>query len=100
MPKGQGAQLAGTGFFSDHKPRGCPCCDGQKLCECDSLESVCPDIAADFDVEKNGVSAAEVTSAAHTKYSWLSDEPKAKKRSVAERTSYTKKQVFTAARRS
>ena len=42
----------------------------------------------------------EVTSSAGTKYSWQSDEPGAKKRSVAERTSYTKKQVFTAARRS
>jgi len=42
------------------------------------LETVCPDIAADFDVDKNGVTAAEVTSSAHTKYSWLSDEPGAR----------------------
>jgi len=36
---------------------------------------VCLDIAADFDVsvEKNGVSAAELTSSTGTKYSWLSD---------------------------
>ncbi|DBA90869.1 TPA: hypothetical protein ACH3X2_004239 [Trebouxia sp. C0005] len=79
---------------------GCPCCVGQKLCECNSLETVCPDIAADFDVEKNGVTAAEVTSSASTKYSWLSDEPGAKKRSVAQRTSYTRKQLLTEARRS
>jgi len=39
------------------------------------LENVCPDIAADFDTEKNCVTAAEVTSSAHAKYSWLSDEP-------------------------
>ncbi|DBA98602.1 TPA: hypothetical protein ACH3X1_014396 [Trebouxia sp. C0004] len=79
---------------------GCPCCYGHQLCECNSLETVCPDVAADFDVEKNGATAAEVTSATRSKYSWLSDEPGAKKRSVAQRTVYTKKQVFTAARRS
>jgi len=85
---------------SPKKLRGCPCCDGRKLCECNSLETVCPDIAADFDIEKNGVNAAEVTSSATTKYSWLSDEPGAKKRSVAQRTTYTKKQFKTAFRRS
>ncbi len=54
-----------------------------------SLETVCLDIAAALDVQKNGVTAAEVTSSAHTKYSWLSDEHGAKKRSVAQRTNYT-----------
>ena len=47
-----------------------------------------------FDVEKNGVTAAEVTSSTHTKYSWLSNEPGAKKRSVAQRTTYTRKQLI------
>ncbi len=65
------------------------------LCQCNSLESVCPDVAADFDIEKNGVSPAEVTSATVTKYSWLSDKPGAKMRSVAQRTLYTRKQVNT-----
>jgi len=32
------------------------------LCECNSLQTVCPDVAADFDIKKNGVSPAEVTS--------------------------------------
>ncbi len=82
------------------RPTGCPCCDGKKLCECNSLETVCPDVAADFDVGKNGVTAAEVTSSAHTKYSWLSDEPGGKKRSVAQRTLYSRKQLNTDARRS
>jgi len=71
---------------SQEKPAGCSCCVGHQLCECNSLETVCPDVAADFDVENNGVTAAQVTSSAHTKYSWLSDEPGAKKRSVDQRT--------------
>ena len=58
---------------SQKKPSGYPCCAGQKLCECNSLETVCPDIAADFDGEKNGVSAAEVTSSTSAQDSWLSD---------------------------
>ena len=79
---------------------GCPCCVGHQFCECNCLETVCPDIAADFDVEKNGVNAAKVTSSAHTKYSWLSDEPGARKRSVDQRTKYTRKKKLTDARRS
>ncbi len=78
---------------------GCPFCAGHKVCKCNSLESVCPDIAADFDVEQNGVSAAEVTNSTSTKYSWLSDEPGAKKRSVYQRTAYTKRKGGTADRR-
>jgi hypothetical protein len=80
------------------KPTGCPCCVGHQLCECNSLETVCPDIAADFDVEKNGVTAAQVTSSAGTTYSWLSDEPGAKKRSVKQRTNYTRRQLKTLTR--
>ncbi len=70
------------------KPAGCACCAGQKLCECNSLETVCPDVAADFGIEENGDTAAEVTKSASAKYSWPSDEPGAKKRSVAQRTLY------------
>ncbi len=82
------------------KPTGCPCCAGHQLCECNTLETVCPDIAADFDVRKNGVTAAEVTASATTLYSWLSDEPGAKKRSVDQRTKYTRRKLITGARRS
>ena len=77
----------------DRAPQGCPCCVGQKLCECNSLKTVCPDVAADFDIKNNGVSPAEVTSSATIKYSWLSDEPGSKKRSVSQRTSYTRRQL-------
>ncbi len=80
---------------------GCPFCAGaaQNVCECNSLETVCPDIAADFDTQTNGVSPAEVTSSTHAKYSWLSDAPGAKKRSVNQRTLHTRKQVKTVGRR-
>ena len=75
---------------SSKRSTGCPCCAGHQLCECNSLETVYPDVAADFDIKRNGVSPAEVTSAAGTQYSWLSDQPGAKKRSVAQRTMYAR----------
>ncbi len=77
---------------SEKNLKGCPCCAGRKVCQCNSLQTVCPDVAADFDIIKNGVSPTEVTSSTHTKYSWLSDEFGAKKRSVHQRTLYTRKQ--------
>ncbi|DBA98635.1 TPA: hypothetical protein ACH3X1_014423 [Trebouxia sp. C0004] len=100
-PKGNVHSWQARAFHrtSRKMPTGCTCCIGHQFCECNSLETVCPDIAADFDIEKNGVTAAEVTSSTHTKYSWLSDEPGAKKRTVAQRTTYTRKQCKTAARR-
>jgi len=82
---------------SDKKATGCPFCVGHKVCNCNSLEAVCPEIAADFDTEQNGVSAAQVTSSTNTRYRWLSDEPGAKKRSVKQRTGRTKR-VMRAAR--
>ncbi len=81
------------------RARGCPYCVGKMLCECNSLETVYPDVAADFDAEKNGITPAEVTSSTSTKYSWLSDELGAEKRSVNQRTQYTRKQLKTTSRR-
>ena len=101
-PKGKvhSWQARPTDRTSPKKLSGCLCCAGKKLCECNSLETVCPDVATDFDVEQNGVTAAQVTSSATTKYSWLSDEPGAKKQSVAQRTNYTRRKFNTKARRS
>ena len=73
---------------------GCPFCSGHSVCECNLLESLCPDIAADFDVEENRVTPDQVTSSAHKPFSWLSDKPGAKKRSVSQRTQATKKQAM------
>ncbi len=84
-------QAPPSGRNSHKKATGCPFCVGRRICECNSLEAICPDIAADFDIQKNGVSAAEVTNSSASKYSWLSDEPGAKKRSVDQRTSHAKR---------
>ena len=46
---------------------GCPVCAGQQACICNSLESVFPAVAAEFDVIKNGYAPSEMTSASHKK---------------------------------
>jgi len=90
-PKGQmHSWQAWPGNRTGKSATGCPFCVGQRLCECNSLQTVCPDIAADFDTQKNGVSPAEVTSSTCTKYKWLSDEPGAKERSVNHRTHHAR----------
>ena len=85
-PKGKvhSWQARASSRTSQNNPAECPCCTGRQLCECNSLETVCP----------------EVTNSTHTKYSWLSDEPGAKKRSVDQRTHYTRKKLNTDAGRS
>jgi len=97
-PKGQthSWQARPSSRTSHRKATGCPFCVGHKVCDCNSLEAVCPDITADFDTEQNGVSPAQVTSSSGAKYSWLSDEPGAKKRSVTLRTARGKEKVITA----
>ena len=74
------------------EPTGCPVCFGLNVCECNSLQTLHPDIAADFDVEANGLTAAQVTAANTSKYRWLSDDPGAKPRSVNQRTAYARVQ--------
>ena len=72
------------------RPTGCPYCAGQDVCECNSLQTVCPYIAADFDVQRNRVTPAQVTFSSVVRYSWLSDKPGATKRSPNRRTLYSR----------
>ncbi|MBX9923170.1 MAG: DEAD/DEAH box helicase family protein [Rhabdochlamydiaceae bacterium] len=50
---------------------GCPCCSGLKLSATNSLATLYPDIALEFDPIKNGkMTPAEVISGSDTKYWW------------------------------
>ena len=64
----------------------CPVCAGKRVCTCNSLQTLYPEIAADFDVEANQIAPDQVTSSLHVKYRWLSDQPDAPLRSVNQRT--------------
>ena len=67
-------------------PSNCPYCAGSRVCACNSLQDNHPDIADDFDVNANGLTAAEVTSSSNKKFRWRSDVPDAPLRSVNQRT--------------
>ena len=49
---------------------GCAVCAGQQACVCNSLESLFPSIAAEFDVDKNGFSPSEITAHSDKEVWW------------------------------
>ena len=49
---------------------GCAVCAGQQACVCNSLESLFPSLAAEFDVEKNGFAASEITAQSNKEIWW------------------------------
>ena len=71
---------------------GCPYCAGRRVCECNSLETLYPDIAADFDIVTNCLTPAQVTASSYKRYRWLSDKPGAKLRSPQQRINHRRAQ--------
>ena len=53
---------------------GCPCCAGQKASVTNSLAVLYPDVAAEWDYERNDRSPSEVTAGSNRKYWWVCDE--------------------------
>ena len=49
---------------------GCPVCAGQQTCVCNSLESLFPLFADDFDVGKNGFGPSEITAESNKEVWW------------------------------
>ena len=52
---------------------GCPVCAGRYPCVCNSLQSLAPSVAAEFDVDKNGFAPSEIT-AGSGKVVWWRNE--------------------------
>ena len=73
--------------------RGCPFCSGRQYCDCSSLQTLYPELAADFDVRANGSTPDQVTASSPTKYRWLSDKCGAPLRSVAQRSQYLRRKA-------
>ncbi|KAL3150116.1 hypothetical protein ABBQ38_013455 [Trebouxia sp. C0009 RCD-2024] len=66
--------------------RGCPVCAGQQVCLCNSLESLVPSIAAEFDEDRNGFSPAEVIAQSNKKFWWRNAKRGSWRQSVHSRT--------------
>ena len=48
----------------------CPVCAGQQACVCNSLESLAPSFASEFDVDKNGFAASEIAAQSNKLVWW------------------------------
>jgi len=49
---------------------GCPCCDSKKACVCNSLQSLYPALAAEYDTARNGVGPEQVLSRSNKIVFW------------------------------
>ena len=49
---------------------GCPCCTGQQLSVTNSLASLYPEVAEQFDFEENGITPDQVIAGSGVSYSW------------------------------
>ncbi|KAL3144685.1 hypothetical protein ABBQ38_001812 [Trebouxia sp. C0009 RCD-2024] len=70
-PRGQPHRWRAPPFGRVHCGRGCAVCAGKQACICNSLESLFPSLAAEFDVEKTGFAPSEVTAGSKKKVWWL-----------------------------
>ena len=69
-PRGQPHRWTATANNRAKKGKGCPVCAGHSACVCNSLESLFPSVAAEFDVERNGFAPSEITAQSHKKVWW------------------------------
>ena len=69
-PKGQPHRWTAATNNRAKKGRGCPVCAGRSACLCNSLESLFPSVAAEFDVEKNDFAPSDITPQSHKKVWW------------------------------
>ena len=53
------------------RSQGCPFCAGRRLSVTNSLTTLFPQIAKEFDAEANGVPASEVTAGSNRLYRWI-----------------------------
>ena len=49
---------------------GCPCCEGLQACKCNSLQSLFPEVAAEWDYERNTGTPAKYAAQSHKKVWW------------------------------
>ncbi|DBA66761.1 TPA: hypothetical protein ACH3X2_001908 [Trebouxia sp. C0005] len=59
-PKGQPHLFAASPNSRICHNSGCPCCASKKACVCNSLQSLYPALAAEYDTAKNGVGPEQV----------------------------------------
>ena len=71
-PRGQPHRWTAKPLMRISNGSGCAVCAGRQACVCNSLESLFPLIAAEFDVGKNGFAPSEITAQSHQVVWWRS----------------------------
>ena len=69
-PRGQPHHWTAAPYSRIGHGSRCAVCTGQQACACNSLESLFPHVAAEFDVDKNGFTASQLTAWSGTKVWW------------------------------
>ncbi|KAL3144772.1 hypothetical protein ABBQ38_001886 [Trebouxia sp. C0009 RCD-2024] len=93
-PRGQPHRWTATPLNRISNGTGCPACTGQQVCLCNSLESLFPSIAAEFDIDANGFAPSEVTAMSAKKVWWRNAKRGSWRRAVYFRT-YRRNQLVT-----
>ncbi len=69
-PRGQSHRFMATPFNRIGDNAGCPYCASKKACVCNSLQSLYPALAAEYDTAKNGVGPDHVLPRSHQMALW------------------------------
>ena len=69
-PRGQPHRWTAAPFSRVGKGTACAACAGRKACVCNSLESLFPSLAAEFDVDKNGFAPSEIPARSNKRVWW------------------------------
>ena len=66
--------------------RNCPYCSGHRTCSCNSLQTLCPDIAKEWDWEKNDLTPDQVTARSGVLAFWRTTDGRSWEQKVFDRT--------------
>ena len=69
-PRGQPHRWTAKPYTRVGQGCGCAVCAGRQACVCNSLESLFPSVAGEFDVDKNGFAPSEITAGSKKKVWW------------------------------
>ena len=69
-PKGQPHRWHAK-IYNVYYGSGCPCCCGRQACVCNSLQALYPDVAAEWDHDKNEGTPSDYTAQSNKKVWWV-----------------------------
>ena len=99
-PRGQPHLFVAAPYDRMGHNRGCPCCANTKACICNSLQSLYPALAAEYDTAKNGVGPGQVLPGSRKMAFWKDTSGHTWEQSPTQRTQPKKNRAKRASIRS